>query len=539
MTKIENKMLPVPLKYTYPVIMELDFINGTYTKLIYIPEERRWILKCNLRRFLKLRKIDYIVWKYRWFYKRIIDYGSDDWIDCKIIEEYPNCFTNTVNYIKEELKKNPKFKCNSSIILKSDFIDQYYLSRKNLNKRIFSYNFSELPNIIKSHTEKVRILIDDIDPTTGISFGEYYTCFRRFITEGKDFKKLVDLYLSHEFNKLTNEDFINKSKAIFGNKFEYLFQYVDCYTPVLLRCNDCGSVFKTKPLNHLNSMYGGCGVCSKKSMSEKLRISDSEFLSRSINIHGNKYNYDKVIKEHQISNINSKVDIYCNKCGKYFSQTIRDHIYSKAGCPICGRETTRLKTQTPKEIIIERLENEFGNMYNYSKVNYTGNKNPIILICPIHGEFTIIPVHIKRSSGCPDCNCRSTGSMYVHRWVIENSLIDCTQREKTFYEIEGRNSNIVRCDFIIAYNNIKFWIEYNGIQHYEEFCFFNNSHEDFISQLKRDQNVREYCKNNSYVYVEIPYTYNTYEKVKELLDRVILGGEDINTIIDYSSLYKN
>ena len=110
-------------------------------------------------------------------------------------------------------------------------------------------------------------------------------------------------------------------------------------------------------------MYGGCGVCSKKSMSEKLRISDSEFLSRSINIHGNKYNYDKVIKEHQISNINSKVDIYCNKCGKYFSQTIRDHIYSKAGCPICGRETTRLKTQTPKEIIIERLENEFGNMY--------------------------------------------------------------------------------------------------------------------------------------------------------------------------------
>lgn len=538
MSIIENKMLPIPLKYTYPTIMEFDFKNERYTKLIYIPEEGRWILKCNLRRFLKLRKLDYIVWKCRWFYNKIVDYGSDSWIDYKILEEYPDCYPHTVDYIKEELRKDSKFKCNSSIIVKSDFIDQYFLSRELLGKRIFNYDFSELPNIIKSHTEKVKILINDINPNTGKPFGEYHTSFRRFITEGKDFKELINAYMASEFNRMTNENFIKKSRAIFGNKFEYLSQYIDYNTPILLRCNDCGSIFEVKPTNHLNSMFGGCSICSRKSASEKLRISENEFLERAIDIHGDKYNYDKVIEEHQINNINSKIDIYCNACGEYFSQTVRDHIYSGAGCPRCGRLLTGLKNRTSEDIIISRLINEFGNMYDYSKVNYTGNKNPITLICPKHGEFTIIPTHIGRSSGCPNCNCKSMGSMYIHRWIIDNSLTESSQREKTFYDIEGRNSNIVRCDFIIIYNNIKFWIEYNGIQHYEELCFFNSSHEDFISQVKRDQNVRDYCKNNFYTYIEIPYIYNTYEKVKDLLDRVILGGEDINTIIDYQSLYK-
>lgn len=45
-------------------------------------------------------------------------------------------------------------------------------------------------------------------------------------------------------------------------------------------------------------------------------------------------------------------------------------------------------------------------------------------------------------------------------------------------------------------------------------------------------------KENNIILIEIPYTYNTYEKVEQLLNRVILNGEDINSIIDYSKLYK-
>lgn len=68
--------------------------------------------------------------------------------------------------------------------------------------------------------------------------------------------------------------------------------------------------------------------------------------------------------------------------------------------------------------------------------------------------------------------------------------------------------------------------------------FFHNTIEDFNNQLRRDQNVRDYCKENNILLIEIPYTCNTYKKVKEFLDKVILQGIDPNTLIDYQSLYK-
>lgn len=100
-----DKLLPVPLKYTYPVVMEISPSNKPFSKLIYIPEEGKWILECNLLRFLKLRKIDLIVWKGRWLYKTIVDYGEDDWIDLKLKLEYPIVFRYTKEYLIDNLKR--------------------------------------------------------------------------------------------------------------------------------------------------------------------------------------------------------------------------------------------------------------------------------------------------------------------------------------------------------------------------------------------------------------------------------------------------
>ena len=82
------------------------------------------------------------------------------------------------------------------------------------------------------------------------------------------------------------------------------------------------------------------------------------------------------------------------------------------------------------------------------------------------------------------------------------------------------------------------WIEYNGLQHYKKVDYFHKTDEGFLKQLNRDNEVRKYCKENNIILIEIPYTYNTYEKVEQLLNRVILNGEDRNSIIDYSKLYK-
>lgn len=161
-----DKLLPVPLKYTYPVVMEISPSNKPFSKLIYIPEEGKWILECNLLRFLKLRKIDLIVWKGRWLYKTIVDYGEDDWIDLKLKLEYPIVFRYTKEYLIDNLKRDPSFKCKSSIILKEDFIEQYEISRIG-SKYKFNYSFDKLPKIINSRTEKVIIDVLEINPKLG------------------------------------------------------------------------------------------------------------------------------------------------------------------------------------------------------------------------------------------------------------------------------------------------------------------------------------------------------------------------------------
>lgn len=107
-------------------------------------------------------------------------------------------------------------------------------------------------------------------------------------------------------------------------------------------------------------------------------------------------------------------------------------------------------------------------------------------------------------------------------------------------ELEGKfNSWSVIIDFIIdSYNGKIFWIEYNGIQHYEFVNYFYPSEYFFKAQLKRDQNIRDYCKDNSIVLIEIPYIIDTYEKVSEFLTKTIIEGVDPKTLIDYDKLYK-
>ena len=92
------------------------------------------------------------------------------------------------------------------------------------------------------------------------------------------------------------------------------------------------------------------------------------------------------------------------------------------------------------------------------------------------------------------------------------------------------------------YNDLCFWIEFNGLQHYfwnnNQDTFFFPTIDEFIRKVKRDMWVKKKAKENKITFLEIPYTFNTYDKIQDLLQRVIIGGEDINNIIDYTPFYK-
>ena len=62
------------------------------------------------------------------------------------------------------------------------------------------------------------------------------------------------------------------------------------------------------------------------------------------------------------------------------------------------------------EVFEERARSVHGNKYSYALVNYTRARDKVIIICPIHGEFTKTPNKHLMGQGCPFCSNENTGS---------------------------------------------------------------------------------------------------------------------------------
>ena len=55
------------------------------------------------------------------------------------------------------------------------------------------------------------------------------------------------------------------------------------------------------------------------------------------------------------------------------------------------------------EEFIKKAQAVHGDKYDYSKVEYLNNHTPIIIVCPIHGEYPQRPSNHLRGNGCPIC----------------------------------------------------------------------------------------------------------------------------------------
>lgn len=84
-------------------------------------------------------------------------------------------------------------------------------------------------------------------------------------------------------------------------------------------------------------------------------------------------------------------------------------------------------------------------------------------------------------------------------------------------------------DFRIVINDKEYYIEYNGIQHYQSVEYFGGI-EAFKKQQERDNFLREYCTNNNINLVEIKYDMKELE-IKNLLYSIIVDNE-FNNLAD-------
>ena len=86
--------------------------------------------------------------------------------------------------------------------------------------------------------------------------------------------------------KMNTINFIEKSKVIHGNKYEYnLVKYCGSHANVNIVCKIHG-VFNQMPTNHLNG--NGCPDCGYNENGKIFKLDNLEFINRAKNIHENK-----------------------------------------------------------------------------------------------------------------------------------------------------------------------------------------------------------------------------------------------------------
>jgi hypothetical protein len=193
------------------------------------------------------------------------------------------------------------------------------------------------------------------------------------------------------------------------------------------------------------------------------------FIKKAKEIHGDKDDYSEV----EYASRTTPVKIICKEHGPYY-QTINAHL-AGCRCPKCANQKLTLTTDE----FIKRATAIHKDKYDYSKSTYTKYGEPVIITCPVHGDFIQTPDKHLSGHGCPKCgNNLSKAEIEISDFLKsilgEDKIIE---RDRTV--LEGRKE----LDIYIPEKNLA--IEFNGLKwHSEEFDRNNTYHLSKTNECK-------------------------------------------------------
>ena len=167
----------------------------------------------------------------------------------------------------------------------------------------------------------------------------------------------------------------------------------------------------------------------------------NNFIEQARKVHGEKYDYSKSIYVGSLD----KLCIICPNHGEFW-QIADNHLHG-AECPECRRMAKRSTT----EQFINKCREIYGDFYNYSKVEYTGNKNKVRVICPKHGEFRVTPNNHLRGSRCP--SCYGTPKKSKEQFITEARKVHGDKYDYSKVEYYGTSEKVL----IICSDHGEFW----------------------------------------------------------------------------------
>lgn len=154
----------------------------------------------------------------------------------------------------------------------------------------------------------------------------------------------------------------------------------------------------------------------------KLSIRFQQFLQHAHSLHGNRYNYSKVV----YVNAKTPITIICKLHGP-FQQLPDDHIRrynivrhkNTGGCATCAQQSRKDTKRKALTNFIVDCRQVHGSKYNYDLVEYVNTHTKIAIVCPTHGQFQMTPSdHLNNQQGCRKCVVKGQYSSIAIQWLV-------------------------------------------------------------------------------------------------------------------------
>jgi len=168
-----------------------------------------------------------------------------------------------------------------------------------------------------------------------------------------------------ESQRLTHADFINKSKEIHGNQYDYSKAiYTKTTEKTEIICFIHGSFWQT-PSNHMHKiLQQGCPTCAGN-----IRLTTNQFIQKANDVHGNEYDY--TLAEYIDSK--TKIIVVCKKHGEF--HVIPSNHFKGKKCPKCKFRVSKPETawldslKIPKDCRQKTLLMNSGKRYEVDAYN--------------------------------------------------------------------------------------------------------------------------------------------------------------------------
>lgn len=291
----------------------------------------------------------------------------------------------------------------------------------------------------------------------------------------------------------TDEKFRQEVYDLVDNEYIFLDKYVNAITKLRVKHNECGNVYEVQPSNFLSGKR--CPYCAGL-----VKKTDKQFKQEVYNLVGDEYTFlDSYV------NKRTKLRVKHNKCGNTYEVT-PNHFLRGRRCPYCSiKDKIKTDEQFRKEVY-----NLVGNEYvflgayvnSYTKIKVKHNKCGNI--------YEVQPNIFLHGRRCPFCNHTPKGELIIIK-ILDNLNINYDY-QKTFDDLVDKD--YLSYDFYIPSQSIL--IEYQGYQHYGPVDYFGGDTK-FKNQQKHDLMKLDYAKEQGYNLIDVPYTEDTFSKIKRYL----------------------